>query len=392
MGHKDRFINRLNDILIQNNVKLEDRIQVVEDYSDLYEQGIEQGLTDRQVLDKLGNEIEIYNMIKKDLKHEYKTNKATGLMVFISLIIFFVLGNAFKLWTYSWIAFTLIPITAIITNTNLTFRKKIPGLTTFITPIIYFILVNTLNIYHPLWLVFLLIPISGIITHTKLSKMPVALSPFISLSIYILISYFYNDFYKIGWLIFLSIPFLGVLTPPLNKYRYGLAAVILLSVLLYLINIELTGEYIYGLFIFLLPISLAILTSDGLTIKSLQFKTNKSKLLSLVILAILIIYFVVSTLTNSWEITWIILLLIPVAGIYKATKFTRLIPYIPFISLMAFMLVINYIPNSSSWAWLIFLSIPMVGIIEGDNYRLENDENRPNFREDNDLSDYDEKM
>lgn len=389
MLDKKTFIKKLDEYLTEKNVSKDDILQILEDYRDLYDQGLEQGLTNVEIEDKLGNPKQIYEMLKKDLSHEFKTNKLTGLSVFIAIIIFVVLGSAFDLWRYSWIAFLLIPVTGILTTTKI--KKSLPGLMVFISLAVFMIFGQRYNVYHPLWLVFLSIPVAGILTSNKKSEIPVALSPFIALTIYMLISYYNTDFYKIGWLLFLMIPFLGALTKPITLLKLTLALLILLSVIAYLILVYSTGEYGYSLLVFLVPLIFALFTGD-FVIKIVGLSKEKDKYLILAILLIVTIYLVTSLLTSAWGVTWLILMLIPMSAIFYSNRFKNIVAYMPFISLILFILTIRYIPNSSSWAWLFFLMIPMTGILESDKNSLVKAERKTIYEDDELIEDEEESL
>ena len=47
--NKELYLNKLKEILQENLVSYDDIDQIIEDYNDLYTQGLEQGLTDEEM-------------------------------------------------------------------------------------------------------------------------------------------------------------------------------------------------------------------------------------------------------------------------------------------------------------------------------------------------------
>ena len=112
--NKQLYLNKLRKVLEDEFVKSDDINQIIADYDDLYSQGLEQGLTDNEVVEKLGDAKFVYCSLKDDLNHHYKNGKATGVMVFIALILFFLSEKLLDAWQYSWMFFLLIPISGIL--------------------------------------------------------------------------------------------------------------------------------------------------------------------------------------------------------------------------------------------------------------------------------------
>ncbi len=79
-----------------------------------------------------------------------------------------------------------------------------------IAVIIYFLLGFLLKAWHPGWLIFFIIPMSAIIfTPYRRGKLS-ALSPFIAVTIFILLGTYVKHGYTYGWIVFLLIPLAGI--------------------------------------------------------------------------------------------------------------------------------------------------------------------------------------
>lgn len=90
------------------------------------------------------------------------------------------------------------------------FGRKLIAAAPLLSLIIFLVLGFTLNAWHPGWLIFLMIPMSSIIfTPYKKGKI-VALTPFICVVIFILIGTYVTDGYKYSWIVFLLIPLFGI--------------------------------------------------------------------------------------------------------------------------------------------------------------------------------------
>lgn len=360
---KVKYLNELKDILVKKNVKISDINQIVSDYKELYEDGLEQGLSDQEIINKLGSPSFVYSLLKDDVS--YRKNKSskngdwiTGITVFIAIILFMVSGLVFDMWKYGWLFFLLIPITAIINNTNK--KEMLPGLSIFIALIIFFILGFTLNLWHPGWLIFTIIPISGILTNTKTKDKIMGLLVFLTIIVYFSISYLKNSFYLYGWPIFLLIPLVGTIYIENKKIRIGAIITLLFSIIFYYVLSFYFNNWGYPLFLFVIPFGYGVITNQ-IQIEGIGFKNNYGLFFAILVL---IIYILVSLATKSWHLTWLILLLIPMIGIYTTTKFKFIVAYMPFISLIIFFLVGFLIEGGFTYSWMAFFLIPITAILE----------------------------
>ncbi|WP_025725403.1 DUF1700 domain-containing protein [Acholeplasma granularum] len=361
--NKKNYLEDIKTYFIEKGVIDKDIKNILEDYSELYDEATDLGLSHEEVIKKLGNPKEIYEGIKDTLKFtNNEFNRVIGIMPFISTILFFISGFAFNGWTYAWIFYLLIPVTAIILNVR--GSEKIIALSPFVAVVCFFLTGIFLNFWHPGWLIFLIVPITGIIFHVKGKEKITALSPFILAIIYILIStYVSSEFYLYGWAIFAIIPVVGILTRKLTIKDLIMIILILLAtashVFLYFEKKDLNISWLPYLVPFFMGILLGyvqIITGDNINIKD-------KKWLIVAILSIVTIYLIVSFLVpNVWKISWLILLLIPIIAIYDEIKFKHPVAYTPFIAVTIFMLLGTYL-HIWEYAWLAFLLIPMTAVI-----------------------------
>lgn len=355
---KNKYLDDLREFLkikYVSNLEIE---SIIDEYSILYDEAIESGLTDEEIISKLGSPIDIYESLKEDLNKEIKfESKATGLMVFVSIILFFVVGQAFKLWNYSWLFFFLIPLTAVLSGKKS--RSKLPAVLVFVVTPLFYVLGRAYNLWHPAWLLFLLIPLAGVLNIKNEKEKLVGMMPFITVIVYFIISYVYNDFYLYGWPIFLLIPLVGCIYIENKIGQIIMASTLLLSTVIYYLLAFLFGLWSWPLLIFIVPIAYAIYAKYI----NIDFPLFNNMYLATGLFSILITYLVVSLLTTGWAWSWMILLLVPMLTVYGKHKFTNIIEYMPFISLILFYSFGYFIEGGWVYSWLFFLLIPMVSIV-----------------------------
>lgn len=372
--------NYLEDIKRYFERRNIDRLQINEiviEYSILYDESKELGFTDEEIIKKLGTPKEIYNSLKEDLFKDasyVRRNKVTGMMVFISLILFFVVGNAFDLWEYSWLFFFLIPLTPLVISKRR--WANLPGIMVFASTVAFFLLGMLGNLWHPGWLVFLSIPVAGIIGNGSKGYKLVSLMPFLVTISYFVASSINSDFYLYGWPVFLLIPLIGSLYIEERLKRNLIFISLVLSIVLYYTFSILFDSWAWPLLFYLIPLSYAIYS------KYIKVEIDIASNIILSSLAIFILagYLVISLLTEGWAWSWMILLLIPMIAIYAENKFTNIVEYTPFISVILFYSVGYFIDGGWVYSWLFFLMIPMAGIlfdtkmIKVEKKQIEDDE------------------
>ncbi len=260
-------------------------------------------------------------------------------------------------------AFLIIPVLAIILNTN-NKSEELIALMPFVAVIGYGILGFGYSLWHPGWLIFLLIPVIAILLEgkQKFFETLVALSPFISVAVFFLYLSS-NGYNQIGWLIFLSVPFLAAL---LEETRKAIVIELLLigGVVGYLLIGNEYGQYDIALVAFL-PITAYYAFTNGTKF----FRIPKEY--RIVIFVSVVGYIGLGLLSkiigyDIWSWAWLLFLLIPCYAIYRETKGgARLIALSPFISLIIFY-TLGYFFELWQYSWMSFLLIPVIAIIKSD--------------------------
>lgn len=316
---KESYINELKDVLQSYEINQRDIDDVILDYSQMYDDALDRGLTDDEVYQLLGDPDHIISELRDTLT--VKREKQ--------------------------------------------YRNKIVALTPFIAVILYMVIGLSTNTYHPTWLVFLIIPMSAIILNTSKKEKLVALSPFIALIIFITVGT-YTQVWVPTWLIFLIIPLFGMF-----EIKNGLQKVLSIGSLLIAIAFYLYMGYIHdsfrlGLLGFILPIIVGIaygnITISLFNWKDLSKRKNGIALLSVIILSALT-FILVGIFLNGWAYAWMVFLLIPMASIYLFDNSRKITPFMPFIAVIIFF-SLGYFFSLFEISWIAFLLIPMVAVIE----------------------------
>lgn len=369
---KHPYILELEQLLAGYVMDQAEKDDILADYQEMYDNYLDYGMSHDQIREKLGEPKSIIDDLTEgfvkqtELKEKQaasRNNKIVALSPFIALLIFFAFGFAFDAWAYSWVAFLLIPIIAIIANTEKT-GEMIIALTPFISVIGYGILGFGYQLWHPGWLIFLLIPVTAIIVevHKKnILELLTALSPFVALIIFFL--YFgERDLWVPGWLIFLIIPAIGALNET-NKLRMFIIEFLLFGGAALYLYIGMTYDmYDWALLAFA-PLVVYALVHSELTI------INISKEYRIVVLIAGLAYVGLGLLTpvvgyNLWAWAWLVFFLIPIYAIVtEAGKNERLIAIMPFVSVTIFY-TLGFFFGWWAYAWMAFLLIPMVAIIK----------------------------
>ena len=171
---KERYLNELNEALMIV-FSINDANTITNDYQELYEDYLSSGLTEEEVIKKLGEPKEIVKSLIEEQKRIFplmckrnvtlpkrRGRKIIAIMPFLSVIIFLILGYTFEVW-------------------------------------------------HPGWLVFFLIPVSAILFKPYKKQKIVALSPFIAVTIFILVGTYVKQGYQYSWIAFFLIPLISIL-------------------------------------------------------------------------------------------------------------------------------------------------------------------------------------
>ncbi|MBN2268949.1 MAG: DUF1700 domain-containing protein [Acholeplasmataceae bacterium] len=361
---KSEFLNQLKQSLVNLKASQKDIDDIILDYDQLYEDALNSGKTDEDVLEMLGSPDDIIQDLLDTIqlkKEKGIKNKIIALMPFISLIVFFVLGFYQDLWSVAWLVFFSIPISAILLQTRL--KDGLIALTPFLSVIIFLILGWGYGLWNPGWLVFLLIPMASILLKAPLKTIPIAISPFVAVIAFFILGFYYN-LWNPGWLVFLIIPMLGILNAK-NKIKlvlYELSFITAIGFYLYMGYIN--DSWTYGAFGFILPFLMGIILSD-VHFQFSDFKgpqRKKSIILTTMIVVISAIFIALGFIFNGWGWAWQIFLLIPVIAIILFDKF-RWTALMPFIAVIIFF-SLGYFFDIFQISWLAFLLIPITAIIE----------------------------
>lgn len=364
---KTKYLKTLRGLLDNYHMNDLEKDDIVSDYSEMYDNWLNYGMSEEEVEEKLGKPSVIiaeltegYKTVKhvKDVKASSKNSKIIAITPFISLVAFFILGFGFNGWIYAWLVFLLIPVTAIVVEMGKD-PHKLTALMPFIALVTFFVLGFVYNLWHPGWVVFLAIPIVAIFTERKgigFLNTLVALSPLVVLAVFLYIGFEHNMWVP-GWTLFLIVPALGALNEK-NKLKMLLWEVFIISgVAGYLYWGYTYDQWDYAALAFV-PLALYALLQDTNAVIKMP---REYKLLSL---AAAIIFFGLGALTGEWGYVWIVFLAIPVFAIMKETKGNeRTIALTPFIALVIFF-TLGWFLGWWAFSWLAFLLIPVVAIIK----------------------------
>ena len=366
---KKNYLNELKLLLDQYNMEDSEKNDIVNDYGDMYDNWIENGMNEDEVESKLGapnsiigDLVEGYRKIRnvEADKRSSRGHKLIALMPFISLLLFFVGGFVFDGWVYSWMAFLLIPVVAIIVEMSQARDKHIfTALSPFAVVVGYLILGFVYNLWHPGWLIFLAIPVIAIVTELKsMGFLPflTSISPFAAIVAFVVL--LETEAFTPAWLVFLIIPIIGVLNEK-NKLKVLIWEILIIGGALghmYLLTLDIA--YGFTLLSFL-PIVIYGVIEGDIQITGMQ-KEYKGLLVFIIIAYIALGLFV----PNMWGYAWLLFLIIPVYAIIKETNGNaRVISLTPFIALFIFF-TLGWFGGWWAFSWIAFLLIPIVAIIK----------------------------
>lgn len=369
---KKEYLNELFNILMEHDVDRKEVDKIIKEYEELYGEAYDYYMDDEKVIKKLGSPNEVYHVLKHDLKYRKSSqmnNKFVALSPFIALILFFAIGMGFDAYEYSWMSFLLIPISAILLNVK--GRAKFIAISPFISLVVFMILGFVWSLWHPGWLVFLLIPMTAITLEAGKDRY-VALSPFVITFIYVLVSYFNQEFLIYGWGLYIFVLVFASIRKP---FKIMDLLVILTSISALIIHWWIglaTGNFEYLWLVYIVPLLFA-LYSGVIKIDITFFNIKKHPILFLISILMILLFIGLGFLlpNNGFSYSWVTLLVIPMCAIYSKVKFKYLVAYTPFLSVIIFM-TLGYFFGLWNIAWIIFLSIPIMGILTPkENYEKE---------------------
>lgn len=365
---KRTYLNDIRELLQEKNFERKDIEDILADYSQLYDDMIANGLSNEETMAKLGTPRAIVEELSSErrttfVKQPMKGRKLIALSPFIATILFFVLGFAADLWHLSWMAFLLIPMTAIVVEgLNKRWKKHfLTPLMPFAAVLIYMGLGFGLQLWHPGWLVFLSIPVVAILESRQRNVLSTltALSPFMAILAFFILGEF--GLWQPGWLVFLAIPMIGIL----NGKNWGKIIVFELSFLiaigLYLYIGYVMGEWTLAALSFLIPVIYGVLSGD------IQIRFFQGDWFSKITVILTIAVYVAMGILfpTTWAWLWVIFFLVPVQAIVrKGGKENILVAVMPFVATTIFYLVGFFVPGAFAYSWLAFLLIPMAAILK----------------------------
>ncbi|MGE4320917.1 MAG: DUF1700 domain-containing protein [Acholeplasmataceae bacterium] len=310
---KNDYLDELKQILTNHNVSESDINDIMNDYTQMYDDGLDKSMSDTEIRELLGEPRRVYEDLKDTLSFivkNHKDHKLVALSPFIALITFMTIGFTTQIW-------------------------------------------------HPTWLIFLIIPILGVLSGGGRDKI-IGLMPFISLITVILVGT-YLGYYEYAWLAFLSIPMVALILHPSKKNTLMFSSFVI-AILFYVYIVYTQGDILIGLLGFLLPVALGIYF-ERIRITVDFDRSRKGIMIFSTLIILLAIFITVGLLVpNSWVYAWQILLLFPIAAIIISGEF-RLVAVMPFISTIIFFSV-GYFFDMFYISWLAFLLIPMTGILD----------------------------
>lgn len=315
----NEFLNELRELLLRyreekedDSPKLEQEINdIVCDYEQLYSDALASGLSDEEVIKKLGTPTAIVKELGMYIEPHDRSWKGKFIAIspFISIIVFFVLGTQWQLWHPGWLVFLLIPVSAIALNTD-DWMVKMVALSPFAATITFFVFLE-LGMPEYGWLAFLVIPMLGVFSQKPVWRAVV---------------------FEIAMI--LSIAGYIVLGPVMQ--RYDVAGYSFLFLVVYF----LTDPRFYSQLVQLFT------TVVGLTV-----------------LGSIAAFLLLGFLLEGWYYAWLVFLTIPmIAIIHHSSRRHRMVALMPFISTILFF-TIGFVFGGWAYAWLVYLLIPMTAIV-----------------------------
>ena len=308
---KNDYLNELKEILENHGVTQSDIQDIMSDYNQMYDDGLDKQMSDDEIRELLGEPSHIYNDLKDTLsfiREKSKKHKFVALSPFIALIIFMSIGLTTQIWHPTWLIFMLIPISGVLSGKG---RDTFIGLTPFIALISFFLISYYIGHYEFAWLVFLLTPITAAILHPKIRNIMFLLSLLLGIGFYL---------------------YMGIVR---NQFQLGLLG-------------------------FILPLMVAIINKQ-ISIKW-SFAKNEIMISGAVMFWIIAFLLMGLFLPNAWGYAWQVLLLIPISAIVLSGRF-KWVTIMPFLATIIFFST-GYFFGLFYISWLAFLLIPITGILE----------------------------
>ena len=316
--NKNSYLKDLREVLQNHEVLEIDIKDVLSDYEGMYEDALERGLSDGEVHKLLGDSNQVYQELRDTLHMKqvkrYK-HKFVALSPVLAVLVFMTVGMSTDIW-------------------------------------------------HPTWLIFLIIPITAIILNTQKQEKVVALSPFVAVITFILVGT-YTNYWNPAWLIFLIIPITALFYEKDTIKKTLMISSILIAVAFYLYMGYAQDDFMTGAFGFILPLVVILYYAElqfEIVVKN-PLKRKNALIFTTVILVALATFFLLGYLANGWVYAWMIFLFIPMTAIFLFDKPRKMTPFMPFIAVIIFY-SLGYFFGLFEISWIAFLLIPVVAIIE----------------------------
>lgn len=318
----NNYLNDLKAYLEEKNINKRQIEEIVNDYSELYEEYLTNGLTNEEIILKLGTPKEVYQSLKGTITKTEKSsfgNKIVAISPFLSVIVYMLLGSYLKAWHPGWVVFLSIPLFSVMFNSK--------NLLTAITESLIFI---------------------GII-------------------IAVLLPYYELLTWKYSWLFIIS--FLIPSTFAYNKQSLFKAllmkASLIIAITLYIVLIALNVSVPISLLSFILPLIVGVYAGHI----EIDFNFNKGVKKVIIITSLLIsvsLFIILGLIYNNWVYMWQILLipLIIIVVIENDQNDYVLTSIMPFLATIIFY-SLGYFYNAWSVSWIAYLLIPLTAILEG---------------------------
>lgn len=367
----ERYFENIREMLNRFDISPAEKADIVEDYKTMANHAKEQGLSDQEVIDKLGNAEQIFESLKYEYELKstsHRGDKIINLMPFIAIILFFGLGFGYDLWHPGWLVFLLIPSTSIIVKSI-----QRPGdfylapIMPFISLVAFFVLGFVFGAWHPAWIVFLLIPMVAILESANKKNVRSSLlsaSVFIGFSVFIVVGTLTSIWHP-TWLILLLPLLVGSFTGKHATTNIVVLIALLASIGLYVyLGLETTLNWTRSLIAFAPYLIIGVLC-DRIQIIGISFSHQKHKrnVTKAVFLFSVIMFFLIGELYNAYVISWLFFLLVPIVTTVLGKRPFKATPIMPFLAVIVFMLL-GYFLDVWHMAWLVFLLIPITSILE----------------------------
>lgn len=319
---KTTFLELLEEALNDRDIDKQEIAEILEDYAMMIDEAIERDQDAATFIESLGSPRSIAKTIVQVTNpKERADNKWIAVSPFVALIIFFFLGFSYDAWHPAWLAFLLVPISAIALEVQKPL-EKMTALSVFLALIAFMLLGTYEGLWHPMWALFLIIPGLGFLSTKKTLQKAFGVYTLAATTFYITYTLMVDPSHHYALIVLIPIPVMGLISGQISVEFSGVSRIR-----------DLIAFILLGLFL-------------------------------------LGIYIVIGLSSDLWHPTWLIFLLIPIAGLLYA-QFIRkeridLVAYTPFIALIIFFLWGEY-GDAYAYSWLVFLLIPITAILFGDD-------------------------